>query len=47
MEIPKYKKFVCSECNLSGSLGNVQKEYNIQPDLLKGYIDHNLVNTGN
>ena len=47
MEIPKYMKIDCSDCNISGSLGNVQKEYNSQPDLLKGEIDHNLVNFGN
>ena len=32
-KIPKNMKFVCSKCHISGPLCNIQKEYNIQPDL--------------
>ena len=46
-EIPKYMKFLCSKCHISGSLKSIQKEYNIQPDIMKGEIDHDLINTGN
>ena len=42
-EIPKYAKFVCSKCHISGSLKEIQKEYNIQPHLLKGDIVHDLI----
>ena len=35
-------KFVCSTVHISGSLKKIQKEYNIQPQLIKGEIDHNL-----
>ena len=41
-ELPKYMKFVCSKCHISGSLKRIQKEYNIQPDLMKGEINHDL-----
>ena len=46
-EIPKYMKFVCSKCHISGSLKSIQKKYNIQPDLMKGEINHDLINIGN
>ena len=46
-EIPKYMKFVCSKCHISGLLKSIQKENNIQPDLRKGEIDHDLINIGN
>ena len=46
-EPPKYMKFVCSKCHISGSLKSIQKEYNIQPDLMKGEIDHDLINISN
>ena len=42
-EIPKYMKFVCSKCHISGSLKSIQKEYNIQPDLKKCEIDYDLI----
>ena len=37
-ETPKYATFVCSKCHITGSLKEIQKEYNIQPQLLKGKI---------
>ena len=46
-EMPKNMKFVCSKCHISGSLKSIQKEYNIQPDLMKGEIDHDLISIGN
>ena len=46
-ETPQYMKFVCSVVHISGSLMKIQKEYNIQPQLIKGEIDHNLVNLAN
>ena len=46
-ENPKYMKFVCSKCHLSGSFKSIQKEYNIQPGLMKGEINHDLINIGN
>ena len=36
--------FVCSKCHKSGSLKSVQKEHNIQPDLMKGEISRDLIN---
>ena len=46
-EIPKYMKFVCSKCHITGSLKSIQKEYNIQPDLMKGEINNDLNNISN
>ena len=46
-EMLKYMIFVCSKCHLSGSLKSIQKEYNIQPDLMKDEIDHDLISIGN
>ena len=40
-------KFVCSKVHISGSLKKIQEEYNIQPQLIKGEIDNNLVNLHN
>ena len=39
-EIPQYMKFVCSKVHIFGSLTKIQKEYNIQPQLIKSEIDH-------
>ena len=46
-EIPKYVKFVCSKCHISGSLKTIQKEYNRQLQLLKGEIEHDLITLSN
>ena len=46
-EIQQYMKFVCSKVHISGSLKKIQKEYNIQPQLFKGEIDHNLITLSN
>ena len=46
-EIPQYMKFVCSKVHISGSLKKIQKEYNVQPQLIKGEIDHNLKTSSN
>ena len=42
-EIPKYMKFVCSKCHISGSLKSVQKKYNMQPDLMRCEINHDSI----
>ena len=46
-EIPQYMKFVCSKVHISGSLKKIQKKENIQSQLLKSEIDHNLENLHN
>ena len=40
-------KFVCSKIHISGSLKKKQKEYDIQPQLFKGEIDHILITLSN
>ena len=42
-EISHYMKLVCSKVHISGSLRKIQKEYNIQPQLIKGEIDNSLI----
>ena len=46
-EIPNYMKLVRSKCHIAGSLKSIEKVYNNQPDLMKGEIDHDLINIGN
>ena len=46
-ERPHLMKFVCSKVQISGSFKEIQKEYNIQPQLIKGEIDHNLITLSN
>ena len=46
-EIPQYMKFVCSKVHISGFLKKKQKEYNIQPHLIKGESDHNPITLSN
>ena len=46
-EVPKYTKFVCLKCHISGSLKDIQKEYNIQPQLLKGETARDSITLSN
>ena len=46
-EVPGYLKSVCSKCHISGSLKRIQKEYKIQPELMKGEINHDLITIAN
>ena len=46
-EIPQYMKYVCSKVHLSGSLKKIQKENEIQPQLLKSEIEQNDVSLSN
>ena len=46
-EIPKYMKFVCPKCRMAGLIKQLQKENNIQPDIMKGGINHNVINISN
>ena len=39
-------KFVCTNCHRPDSLKSIQTKYNIQPDLMKGEINHDLINIG-
>ena len=46
-EVPGYMKSVCLKCHISGSLKRIQKEYEPQPDSVKGEINHDLINIAN
>ena len=46
-EVPQYVKFTCSKSHIKGSLEKIGREYNLQPELLKGEMDHSIVNKNN
>ena len=46
-EVPQNVKFTCSKSHIKGSLEKIGKEYNLQPELLKGEMDHSLINKNN
>ena len=46
-ETPNYVKIVCSKCHTTGSLKDIEKEYNIQPQLLLGEIAHDSITLSN
>ena len=47
VEVPQYVKFTCSKSHIKGSLEKIGKEYNLQPELLKGEIDHSVIKKNN
>ena len=46
-EVPQYVKFTCTKSHIKGSLNNIGEEYGLQPDLLKGEIEHSIINKNN
>ena len=46
-EVPQYVKFTCTKSHIKGSLEKIGKEYNLQPELLKGEMDHSIINKNN
>ena len=44
VEVPQYVKFTCSKSHIKGSLEKIGKEYGLQPELLKGEIEHSVIN---
>ena len=46
-EVPQYVKFTCSKSHIKGSLEKIRKVYGLQPELLKGEIDHSNINKNN
>ena len=46
-DIPPYMKFICSRVHIAGELRKIEKEYNVQPELLKSNMEHNQVNIHN
>ena len=46
-EVPQYVKFTCTKSHIKGSLNKIGKEYGLQPELLKGEIDHSVINKNN
>ena len=46
-EVPQYVKFTCSKSHIKGSLEKIGREYNLQPELLKGEMDHSVINKNN
>ena len=46
-EVPQYVKFTCSKSHIKGSLNKIGEEYGLQPELLKGEIEHSIINKNN
>ena len=46
-EVPQYVKFTCTKSHIKGSLNKIGREYNLQPELLKGEIEHSVINKYN
>ena len=44
VEVPQYVKFTCSKSHIKGSSEKIGKEYGLQPELLKGEIEHSVIN---
>ena len=47
VEVPQYLKFRCSNSHIKGSLEKVGREYGLQPELLKGEIEHSGIKRSN
>ena len=46
-EVPQYVKFTCSKSHIKTSLEKIGREYGLQPELLKGEIEHSIINKNN
>ena len=46
-EVPQYVKFTCTKPHIKGTLNKIGKEYGLQPELLKGEIEHSIINKNN
>ena len=46
-EVPRNIKFTCSKSHIKGSLEKIGREYGLQPELLKGEIEHSIINKNN
>ena len=47
VEVPQYVKFTCTKSHIKGSLEKIGKEYGLQPELLKGEMEHSVINKNN
>ena len=47
VEVPQYVKFTCTKSHIKGSLEKIGREYGLQPELLKGEIEHSVINKNN
>ena len=46
-EVPQYNKFTFSKSHINGSSEKIGPEYSLQPELLKGEIEHPVINKSN
>ena len=47
VEVPQYVKFTCSKSHIKGSFEKIGREYGLQPELLRGEIEHSVINKSN
>ena len=43
VEVPKYVKFTCTKSHMKASFEKIGREYGLQPELLKGKIEHSVI----
>ena len=46
-QLPQYAFFTCSKSHIKGSLEKIGREYDLQPEPLKGKIEHLVINKSN
>ena len=46
-EVPQYVKFTCTKSHIKGSSEKIGREYGLQPKLIKGEVDHSVINKKN
>ena len=44
VKVPQYVKFTCSKSHIKSSLEKLGREYGLQPEILKGEIEHSVIN---
>ena len=47
VEVPQYVKITCTKSHIKGSLEKISREYGLQPELLKGEIEHSVIYKSN
>ena len=46
-KVPQYVNFTCSKSHIKGSSEKIGREYGLQPELLKGEIEHSVIDKNN
>ena len=47
VEVPQYVKVTCTKSQIKRSLEKISREYGLHPKLLRGKIEHSVINKSN